>query len=229
MGALAGRVALVTGGSRGIGLEVARAFVREGAKVAVCGRDPASVDAAAKELGVLGVRCDVSRPKEVEPAIAAVEAKLGPIDVLVNNAAVFLDRGQPIWEVSLGDFDDTLAANLCGPFIVTRRVLPGMIARGYGRVVNVTSGLATGRMAGYGAYSVSKAALEGFTRVLATELAGRGDVLVNALDPGVARTGMNPTADLPPTAPVPAILHLATLPAGAPTGAVWKKDLSHHG
>ena len=189
MSQLAGRVALVTGASRGIGAAVARALGAAGTRVAVNYRQEAAAAAAvAREIGqAMPVQADVADAGAVAGMVAAVEAGLGPIDILVNNAGIALIRG--IEDLTEADFDATLAVNLKGPFLCTQAVLPGMRARGWGRIVNISSGAARGA-GGVGLhYNASKAGLEGLTRGYAARLVKAG-ITVNAVAPSLIETDM---------------------------------------
>ena len=185
-------VALITGGGGGIGREIALAFARQGLAVAVGGRRLDRVNetaAAARALGarVLAVELDVTELDAVRAAHARVADQLGPVDVLVNNAGIA--ESAPFGRTDPVLWERHLRVNATGPFLCTREVLPGMLARGWGRVINVAS------LAGlYGApyvttYTASKHALVGFTRALAAEVSGKG-VTVNAICPGYVATEM---------------------------------------
>ncbi|MDQ3138010.1 MAG: 3-oxoacyl-[acyl-carrier-protein] reductase [Gemmatimonadota bacterium] len=191
---LTGRVAFVTGSTRGIGLAIARMLHGAGASVAIVGRDESKARAVAAELQerAVGVACDVAVAEQVERAIAATEQALGPIDVLVNNAG--LTRDNILLRLTEADWDAVLDANLKGAFHTTRAILKGMMKRRFGRIVNITSIVGLTGNKGQANYAASKAGLIGFTKSVAKEYAGRG-VLANCVAPGFIETDM--TAALP--------------------------------
>ena len=190
---LAGRVALVTGGSRGIGAAIAVGLAEAGAAVAVNYRDrEREAEAVAERLRGLGrqamaVRADVSRSGDVAAMVTAVTRALGPIDILVNNAGIGLIR--TVEDLTEADFDATIAVNLKSVFLCTQAVLPGMRERRWGRIVNVSSGAARGA-GGIGPhYNASKAGMEGLTRGYAARLVKEG-ITVNAVAPSLIETDM---------------------------------------
>lgn len=182
-----GKIALVTGGSRGIGLEICKAFAAAGAKVALCGRDGAKAQEVAAQLGngARGYACDVSVASQVEALAKAVEKDFGQIDVLVNNAGFTKDT--LLFLMTEADWDTVNDTNLKGAFLVTKYAARGMIKRRWGRVINITSVVGLNGNKGQSNYSASKAGVIGFTKSVAKELASR-NVLVNAVAPGYIET-----------------------------------------
>jgi 3-oxoacyl-[acyl-carrier protein] reductase len=190
---LAGRVAAVTGGSRGIGRAIAIALARRGAAVAICYREREAAAAETAELiraegvPVLAGQCDVSNEASVAAFFGRVRTELGPPDILINNAGIVRDRLTLFMEPS--HWNEVLDTNLGGAFLCIRAVVREMLLRRWGRIINI--GSASGDVGGVGQanYSASKAGLFGLTRTLAREFAHQG-VLVNAVSPGLIETDM---------------------------------------
>jgi 3-oxoacyl-[acyl-carrier protein] reductase len=192
------QVALVTGGSRGIGLAIARALADGGAKVAVAARDEARAKTAAESLpgeGHQGYGADVANSAAVDSLIKQIETDLGPLDILVNNAGV--TRDNILMRLKDEDWDVVLDTNLRGAFNTIRAASRGMMKRRTGRVINITSIVGITGNKGQSNYAASKAGLIGLTKSVARELSSRG-VLVNAVAPGYIETEM--TANLPDAA-----------------------------
>jgi gluconate 5-dehydrogenase len=189
---LTGRRALVTGGGSGLGLAIARGLGRAGAAVVINGRNRAKLDAAAGELECDGVTSavaafDVTDARAVTQAIAAVERD-GPIDILVNNAAI--NQRAPLEKFSDADWRALMAANLDGPFFVTRALIPAMKSRKRGKIINICSLASDIGRPNIVPYAASKGAVRMLTRALAVELAPFG-IQVNGITPGFFRTEMN--------------------------------------
>ncbi|WP_437800848.1 SDR family NAD(P)-dependent oxidoreductase [Sorangium sp. So ce693] len=184
---LEGRIALVTGGGRGIGRAIAERLAQGGARVAVAGRTQAEIEETAAAIGGVAVRLDVGDREGAPPAIAALEGQLGHIDVLVNNAGVA--ESAPFDRTSDALWDRMLAVNVTGAFALCRALIPKMIARGFGRVVNVASTAGLVGCAYSTAYCASKHAMVGMTRAIAVEIA-RTPVTINCVCPGWVNTRM---------------------------------------
>jgi NAD(P)-dependent dehydrogenase (short-subunit alcohol dehydrogenase family) len=188
------QVVVVTGASRGIGRAIAGRCAEEGARVALVARTAALLEQAAVEIraaggAALAVPADVTQPGSVKAMARRVEAELGPVDLLVNNAGIFNAIG-PTWEVDAETWWADVAVNVLGVFLCCREVLPGMVARKRGRVVNVIGGGADAPLPYGSAYGIGKAAVMRLTETLAVELKEYG-VCVFALRPGFVRTDMS--------------------------------------
>jgi len=186
------RVALVTGGSRGIGKAIARALAAHGAKVAVCSRDAEAVRKAANEISpgggrVLGFRADVAEKAEVRSLVRDIVTHWGQIHILVNNAGI--SARIPIDSDDDARWLQVLNVNVAGTYHVTREVLRHMPTHGGGRIINISSVLGRFGVPAYTAYCTAKHGIIGFTRALALEVAGRG-ITVNAICPGWVETDM---------------------------------------
>jgi len=189
---LAGRAALVTGAGRGIGAAAAHALAAAGARVVVSARSAEEIDAVAAAISGAGgeahaLACDVTDAGSVAALARHAAARVGRVDILVNNAGVA--SSAPLERLALEEWNRLLAVNATGTYLVTRELLPPMLAQGWGRVVNVASIAGLAGAAYVTAYAASKHAVVGFTRALAAEVAARG-ITVNAVCPGFVDTAM---------------------------------------
>lgn len=189
---LRGRVVLVTGAGRGIGRALAHAFAAAGARVALLGKTKKNLLEVQKELKDTGVStivlaADVSDEGAVSRAVAAAEQELGPVDVLVNNAGIFVTA--PVEKLDTAVFDRMLAVNLRGPFLMSRAVLPGMKSRKRGHIVNISSTAGRRGFAGGGAYCASKFGLAGLTEAMRYE-ARASNVRVTCVYPSTVSTDL---------------------------------------
>jgi len=227
------RVVLVTGGNRGIGLAIARAFAADGHKVAITMRSAAPEDAE----GLLCVPCDVTDPEQVEAAFGRIEEELGPVEILVSNAGMTDDK--LVLRMSDDDFARVLDANLVGGYRVAKRAVTKMMRARWGRIVFIGSVVGSIGQAGQANYAASKAGLVGLARSLAREFASR-NITVNVVAPGPVATDMFDavddamrdaiTAAVPvgrlgePSEVAAAVQFLASDAAGYVTGAVLPVD-----
>lgn len=186
---LAGRVALVTGGTRGIGFAIAGALAGAGARVALTGRDASTAGEVAVSLGagLIGVGCEVSDESSVNAAVQEVQERLGPVEILVNNAG--LTRDNLLLRLDGDAWDTVLDANLKGAFHTMRAVIKGMMKQRAGRIINISSVVGLMGNAGQANYAASKAGLFGLTKSIAREYASRG-ITANCIAPGYIETEM---------------------------------------
>ena len=186
---LTGRVALVTGSTRGIGRAIAESLAGAGARVAVVGRDAGKAQEAAAQVGngAMGFACDVADPQSVVALVEAVEKEMGAVDILVNNAGI--TRDNILFRLKDEDWDAVLDANLRGAFIAIRAASRGMMKRRWGRIINVASVVGLVGNKGQANYAASKAGLIGLTKSVAKELASR-NILANVVAPGFIETDM---------------------------------------
>jgi 3-oxoacyl-[acyl-carrier protein] reductase len=193
---LDGLVAIVTGGGNGLGATVAEHYVAAGASVMICGRNLASLEAIKAELQpslAAGQRlevmaADVAVPAQVDALVAGTLDRLGRVDVLVNNAGIYGPMGR-IDEVDWKEWVDAISINLMGTVYPSRAVLPHYLARGRGKIINISGGGATNPLPGISAYAAAKAAVVRFTETMAMEVKGRG-IDINAISPGLLATRM---------------------------------------
>lgn len=227
------KVALITGGSRGIGRAIAMAFAREGAKLAICARTAGELEQTVKEIRSLntdcrGWTCDVSLEEPVLSLADNVQKEFGRIDVLVNNAGV-MTRPAPLTELEVKKWDYTIAVNLRGPFLVTRAVLPIMLKQKSGSIINLSSMIGRGAYADFTAYATSKWGLEGFTQTLAAEVRS-SNIRVNSVEPGYVATKLTGYRGSKPESVTEVFVYLASDESKGITGKMlsssgWKSQI----
>jgi NAD(P)-dependent dehydrogenase (short-subunit alcohol dehydrogenase family) len=206
---LSGKVALITGGSRGIGKAIAAAYARQGARVFICARGEGDLARTVNEIRdaggeISGLAGDIGKAQDARRIVAAAVERYGRTDVLVNNASLLGSR-VTIADYPITDWDEVVRVNLTGVFLLTQQVLQVMIPQRQGSIINVSSGVGRAGKARWGAYACSKAGLEGFTQVLADELKDSG-IRVNSVNPAGTRTAMRAEAypdEDPLTLPAP--------------------------
>ena len=223
------RIALVTGGNRGIGLEICRQLGKLGIRVLLGSRDSAKGAAAAADLIAAKLpvevrELDVAEDQSILDCMDWIRRDLGRLDILVNNAGIMVEENDAVPEEELRIVRETMQTNVYGPLLLSRLAIPIMKSRRYGRIVNLSSGMGslTEMGAGYIAYRMSKAGINVVTRVLAAEAEGMG-ILVNSADPGWVKTdmggrGAHRTVYKGAETPV----WLATVPEGGPTGGFFR-------
>jgi 3-oxoacyl-[acyl-carrier protein] reductase len=185
---LHGQVALITGGGRGIGRNIATELAEAGMKVAVAARSMNEIEETAKEVGGIAIQCDVSDRGSVERMVERTQEELGPLDMLVSNAGISIEEADA-WTLDPGEWWRVFEVNVLGVYLCCRAVIPGMLERGGGRIVNVASGAAYLPGSSSTAYSASKAAVHRFSETLANQLRDRG-LPVFSISPGLVRTRM---------------------------------------
>jgi NAD(P)-dependent dehydrogenase (short-subunit alcohol dehydrogenase family) len=225
MGILQDQVVIVTGAGSGLGRATACLLAKEGAAVVICGRRKHKLEESALQIieaggRALPIQADISREEQVKSLFDEIGRRFGRVDALINNAGVF--EAGSVLDTALESWNYQLSVNLTGAFLMIREALPFMRAQKYGRIVNITSGLAVNGAGGYAAYSASKAGLESLTRTVAEEESEYG-IIANLFNPGTIRSEMHATGKDPLTV-APGIVRLASLPRGSASGRLYEAD-----
>ena len=224
------KIAVVTGGNRGIGFETCRQLAKQGLHVVLTSREPEKGQRAVETLSSEGLNVThhpltVTDSDSVAQLAAFLQDEFGRVDALVNNAGVYLDaEGSSVFEAEIDTLRQTLETNVYAPLQLAQAIVPMMRQQNYGRIVNVSSGMGQLTQMGGGApgYRLSKTALNALTRILAAELEGT-NILVNSVCPGWVRTDMGgESAPRSPEQGADTIVWLATLPDGSPTGGFFR-------
>jgi len=227
------KVALITGGGRGIGKAVALAYAREGVKLVICARTASEIEQSAGEIrrlgtDCLGLVCDVSVEDSVATLVKDLENHFGRVDILVNNAGV-MTRPVSLVGLEVRKWDYTLAVNLRGTFLVTRTILPLMFRQKNGSIINVSSSIGRGAYANFAAYAVSKWGIERLTQTLAAEVKSH-NIRVNSVDPGYVATKLTGYAGSRPESVTGVFVFLANDESRGITGMMfsssdWKSQI----
>lgn len=227
------KIAIVTGASRGLGLGASEALAQRGFKVVMAMRNPDKVQKQinalkVKDLDVVPMKLDVSQEKSIIDFVEQIRKEYGFVDVLVNNAGIMIDSedggSSSLLKTKASTIQKTFTTNTLGPFLLTQKIFPMMKQEGYGRIVNVSSGMSqlSESQAAYAAYRISKTALNMVTNIFATEAQG-SDICVNSVSPGWVRTDMGgPNADRSVEQGIKGIVWAATLPKGGPNGGFFR-------
>jgi len=184
---LKGKVAIVTGGAQSIGKGISTRFAQAGAKVGIFDLDKNLCEETAKEIGGVPLVGNVTSEEDILHAIAKLEKEAGPVDILVNCAGI-VGKTAYLWDLNKDDLEKVMAVNVTGPFLFSKHVITGMIARKYGRIVNIASISGKEGNPTMIPYSTSKGALITFTKALAKEVVKKGDITVNCISPAVVQT-----------------------------------------
>lgn len=227
------KIAIVTGASRGLGLATSEALAQRGFKVLMAMRHPEKAQKhinalKMKSLDVIAMKLDLSQEKSILEFVEQIRKEYGFVDVLINNAGILIDSedggNSSIYKTKASTIQKTFTTNTLGPFLLTQKIFPLMKAEGYGRIVNVSSGMAqlSNPQSASAAYRLSKTALNMVTRLFATEVDG-ADICVNSVSPGWVRTDMGgPHADRSVEQGIKGIIWAATLPQGGPNGGFFR-------
>lgn len=228
------KIAVITGASRGLGYATSEALARMGYKVVMAMRNPDKAQEQInklkmKDLDVTAMKLDVANEKSIETFATQVMREMGAVDVLVNNAGIFIDDedggNNSVFKTKSTTIQKTFTTNTLGPFLLIQKLLPMMIDGGYGRIVNVSSGM--GQLSemnqGYAAYRISKTGVNVVTKVFSQEVEGKGDILINSVCPGWVKTDMGGKgAARTIEQGIKGIVWAATLPKGGPNGGFFR-------
>lgn len=227
------KIAVVTGASRGLGLALSEALAQRGFKVVMAMRNPDKAQKTLnalkmKSLDVVPMKLDVSQEKSINDFVEALKREYGFVDVLVNNAGILIDSedggNSSVFKTKASTLQKSFVTNTMGPFLLTQKIFPMMKQEGYGRIVNVSSGMAqlSEKQNASASYRISKTALNMVTTLFASEVEGE-DICVNSVSPGWVRTDMGgPHADRSVEQGIKGLLWAATLPKGGPNGGFFR-------